>query len=52
MKLSDKDVNQAKVDPDSDRGINLTVSGPCVDICPHYMGYRLTCSTVETLSLT
>jgi hypothetical protein len=44
MELGSNEVNQGKADPDSDKGNNHPSVGPASI-------YQLTCSTVETLSL-
>jgi hypothetical protein len=39
MELSSNDVNQAKADPDSDRGNNQTFNASLADISPHCARY-------------
>jgi hypothetical protein len=39
MEFDGNEVNQTKTDPESDKGNNLTVSRPCVDISPHCTRY-------------
>jgi hypothetical protein len=51
IEFGGNEVNQAKADPDSDRGNNLTMSGLWVDISQDCPRYRLMCSTIGMLSL-
>jgi hypothetical protein len=51
MELGGNEANQAKADPKNDRGNNLTINYSEADASPNYLRYELTCSTIETLSV-